>query len=242
MPAAFDGVGDVDERLRLVLGQLARGVLERQRDVADRPVLRQLAGAVAGERADDLLDAGVLLVGVDDVVDRVLLLLVGELLARRRAHRDGVRPVGLLREARGQDVRGALAVGARQDEVVARLLADAAGHRGERDDRDEPDGDDDDVVARAGAPHRVQRTGHGRSPRSRRVPLMCRPFRARRPRRPPGCPPSGRASVPAATNLTAGQRRHQPVAARAATGPSRRAPRRAGRRGPRRASRPAWPR
>jgi len=74
----------------------------------------------------------------------------------------GFVPLAWSGEAPGEGVRRALAVGARQDQVVARLLTGSPRGCGERHHGDEPDDEDDEPVPDAQASEHVQGTSHER--------------------------------------------------------------------------------
>ena len=148
IPASLAGSRGVDDRLGLVLGEVARALVEGHRDVADRLVL-------AERRARPALSSGLttritwsaFFSASTVVVDGLLVLRVGELAARHLEHHR-VGAVGLLREVAGQQVLRALRVGARQRQVVAVLLAGGGGHerraRAPRGSTRRPPASDDD--------------------------------------------------------------------------------------------------
>ena len=155
-------VGDVEDVLRGLLVHLARALLQRERDVADGLVLRQLGRAVGVEGADRAVDRVlVVLVVVVDLLDRVLVGGLVELVAVWRDEDDRDGAVGLLGELLVEQVGGLLTVGAREGEVVAGVLPERHRDSRKRDEGDEPDGDDDELVADTEVAEVVKRSSHG---------------------------------------------------------------------------------
>ena len=159
MPASSAGSATSMIRCASLLGQRVRTVPERQRDVADPPILREVVLAAARERADDLLDAGLPLIGLDDVLDDLLVGRVGQ-LAALDLEDDRVRPVRLLGQVAVEQVRRLGRAGAGQRQVVRGLSADRGDERDHDDDQAGPGADDDPPVAHAEVAEPVEEQAH----------------------------------------------------------------------------------
>jgi hypothetical protein len=164
-----DRVGLGDDALRVVRAEVARARAQVQRDVADPLVLREVRGPGLRERARRRPDVRILPEGRDGVVDRLLVLRVGQLRAGGRGHHDRVRAVRLLREARGEEVARLLAVGARQREVVVDVRPDAARGDGQGGEHGQPHREHDPAASDTDVPEAVEDRRHAARPARRRV-------------------------------------------------------------------------
>ena len=158
-PGLFGGLGGVEDRLRLALGDVARADPEHDRRVGDRPVLADQALGLWAERVDGRVDVAQFVQPLDRFGDRGGVVRIGQ-LAAGGLEDERVAAVGLFGQVLFQQFGRGRRAGPRQGEVFAGL---AAGRRAGDDQRhrdDQPEGDHRVVMPRAEATDRVERAGH----------------------------------------------------------------------------------
>ena len=153
------GGGGVEDGVGELLGDVAVGDVQQHRRERGRCVLAHQARGGVGERVRRRGDVRCLGQRLVRGLDRLLVGRVGD-LALGDVEDDWAAAVLLRWEAGGEQVRGLLALGAGQAQVVARLGADAPDHQLDDDDEAEPDRDDHDRAVDAQTTKPVQDTGH----------------------------------------------------------------------------------
>jgi hypothetical protein len=158
-PGLLRGALRVDDLLGLVVGEVALALGQGDRDVGDLLVLADRVFGRLAERADRALDDVHLPQRLDRVLNGLLVLRVGD-LPGLGLHDDRVGAVGLVGQMVRQQVLGVGRAGAGEGEVVARLLADDVGDRGDGDHGGHPQPDYGPMVAATEATEPVERASH----------------------------------------------------------------------------------